>query len=192
MPGPKRRVEMTQQTLLETETTTAVGLLPRNQTLEHSEKQSAGDIAAALVDAAVHVGALVDGVCCRIGDWVDWQHYHPHPGMSVGNGGIKSTIVRLTLTEDVRNLRAGGYIEVRVMPEEKLIEADGGYYDAYDQPKTVIEGSLCWHELNPQRLGQVLMMMYGRIMREYVARARFGDSLAVSHGSGIAERLCSE
>ncbi len=183
---------MTQQTLLETETTTAVGQMPRNQTPEHRMKEAPGDIAAILVDAAVQVGALIDAGCCRIGEWVDWQHYHPHPGMSLGNGGNKATIVRLTLTEDERNLRAGGYIEVRVMPEEELIEADGGYYDAYDQPKTVVEGCLRWHEVNAQRLGQVLMMMYGRIMREYTARAKSGDSLEVSPGSGIAERLCSE
>ncbi len=187
---------MTQQALLETETTTAVSQLPRDQTLEQREKEAPGDIAAILVDAAVHVGALIDAVCCRVGDWVDLEHYHPHPRMSVGNRGDKATAVRLTLTEDERNLRTGGYIEVRVLPEEKVIEADGGYYDAYRQPRPVIEGCLRWQELNPQKLGQVLMMMYGRIMREYIAHARLEENLEVSSGSldrgGIADRLCSE
>jgi hypothetical protein len=187
---------VTQQTLIETETTAAVSQLPRDQTLEQREKDAPSDIAAVLVDAAVHVGALLDAVCCRVGDWVDLEHYHPHPGMSAGYRGNKASTVRLTLTEDERNLRAGGYIEVRVLPEEKVIEADGGYYDAYRQPRPVIEGSLGWQELNPQKLGQVLMMMYGRIMREYIAHARFEENLEVSSGSldrgGVAERLCSE
>ncbi|HWR70577.1 MAG TPA: hypothetical protein VN415_05925 [Dehalococcoidia bacterium] len=187
---------MTQQTLLEIETATAVSRLPRNQTLEQRDKEASGDIAAILVDAAVHVGALIDAFCCRVGDWVDLEHYHPHPGMSVGYRGNKATAVRLTLTEDERNLHTGGYIEVRVLPDEKVVEADGGYYDAYRQLRPVIEGSLGWHELNPQKLGQVLMMMYGRIMREYIAHARFEENLEVSSGSldrdGIAETLCRE
>ncbi len=158
---------MTEQTLLETDTAVAVSRLPRDQAPEHREGEVPGDMAAVLVDAAVQVGALIDAVCCRIGDWVDFEHYRPHPGIAVGSRGDKATIVRLKLTENERSLRAGGYIEVRVMPQEKVVEADGGYYDAYRQPRPVIEGSLGWHELNPQRLGQVLVMMYDRITRDY-------------------------
>jgi hypothetical protein len=187
---------MTQQTLLEIETATAVSHLPRNQPLEHREKEAPSDIAAILIDAAIHVGALIDAVCCRIGDWVDWQHYHPHPRMSDGNRGDQDATIRLALTETECGLRSGGYIEMRVVPEEKVVEADGGYYDAYHQPKIVIDGALRWHELNPERLGQVLMMMYGRIMREYMARARSEESLEASSRSldrgVISEILCSE
>ncbi len=187
---------MTQQTLLETETTTAVSQLPRKQTLEHCEKEALDDIAAILVDAAVHVGALIDAACCRFGDWVDLEHYHPHPRMSFSDRGNKATIVRLTLTENERSLRAGGYIEVRAMPDEKVIEADGGYYDAYRQPRPVIEGSLPWYEVNQQRLGQVLMLMHDRIVREYMARAGSEESLGASSRSlyrgSIAEMSCSE
>jgi len=189
-------LEMTQQTLLGAETATAVSQLARNQAPENRERGASGDIAAVLVDAAVHVGALIDAACSRLGDWVDLEHYHPHPGMSVVNREDKATIVRLTLREDERSLRAGGYIEVIAMPEKAVVEADGGYYDAYHQPKTVIEGCLGWHELSPQRLGQVLMIMHGKIMREYMARARFEESLEVSSGSpnrgGTAEMSCSE
>lgn len=158
---------MIQQTLLDADTAVTVGRLTRGQTPEHREGEVPGDMAAVLVDAAVQVGALIDAVCCRIGDWVDFEHYHLHPGMSVGSGGDKATVVRLQLTENERGLRAGGYIEVRVMPQEKVVEADGGYYDAYRQPRPVIEGSLGWHELNPQSLGQVLIMMFDRIIRDY-------------------------
>ena len=183
---------MTQQTLLVTETTAAVSQLRRDQTLAQREKDAIGDVAAVLVDAAVNVAALIDAICCRVGEWVDLEHYHPHPGMSTGNRGDKATTVRLTLTEDERNLRTGGYIQVRVLPEEKVIEADGGYYDAYHQPRPVIEGCLRWHELNPRRLGQVLMMMYDRIMREYTVRTRLEENLEASSGSldrgGVAER----
>ncbi len=170
---------MTQQTLLDTEATTAVSQLPRNQSSEHPEKDAPGYITAIVVDAAVQVGALIDAVCCRSGDWIDWQHYRPHPRMSIGNHGVQDAVVRLMLTADERGLRDGGYIEVRVMPEEMVIEADGGYYDAYHQPEMVIDGSLRWHELNPQRLAQVLMLMHNRIMREYVAGARSEESLQV-------------
>jgi hypothetical protein len=170
---------MTQQTLLETDTAVAVSRLPRDQTPEHREGEVPGDMAAVLVDAAVQVGALIDAVCCRISDWVDWQHYRPHPRMSIGNYGVQDAVVRLMLTADERGLRDGGYIEVRVMPEEKVVEADGGYYDAYHQPETVIDGSLRWHELNPEKLAQVLMLMHNRIMREYVVHERSEESLEV-------------
>jgi hypothetical protein len=187
---------MTQQALLGIETATAVRQLPRNQTLEHREKEAPGDIAAILVDAAVHVGALIDAVCCRFGDWVDLEHYHPHTRMSVGNRGDKATIVHLTLTENEQSLRAGGYIEVRAMPDKKVIEADGGYYDAYRQPRPVIEGSFPWYEVNQQRLGQVLMLMHDRIVREYMACARSEESLGASSRSldrgGIAEMSCGK
>ena len=158
---------MTRQTLLETDTAVAVSRWPRNQTPERREGEVPGDMAAVLVDAAVQVGALIDAVCCRIGDRVDFEHYRPHPGTAAGNRGDKATIVRLKLAENERGLPAGGYIEVRVMPQEMVVEADGGYYDAYRQPRPVIEGSLRGHELNPQRLGQVLIMMYDRIMRDH-------------------------
>ena len=185
---------MTQQTLSGTETATAVSQLARNQPPEDREKGAPGDIAAILFDAAVHVGALIDAACSRLGDWVDLEHYHPHPGMSVGNREDKATIVRLTLRENERSLRAGGYIEVRAMPQEKVVEADGGYYDAYRQLRPVIEGSLGWHELNPQRMGQVLMMMHNRIMREYMVRGRSEESQGVSSGSldqGGVQMSCS-
>jgi len=186
---------MTQQTLLDTEATTAVSQLPRNQSSEHREKDAPGDIAAIVVDAALQVGALIDAVCCRIGDWIDWQHYRPHPRMSIGNHGVQDAVVRLMLTADERGLRDGGYIEVRVMPEEMVIEADGGYYDDYHQPETVIDGSLRWHELNSQGLAQVLMLMHNRIMRECIAGARSGESLQVPSAGqdrrGEADMLCT-
>jgi len=178
---------MTQQTLLKIATATAVSQWPRNQSLEHREKEALGDIAAILIDAAIHVGALIDAVCCRIGDWVDWQHYHPHPRMSNGNCGDHDIIVRLALTEDERSLRAGGYIEMRVMPEEKVIEADGGYYDAYHQPNTVIDGALRWHELDPQRLGQVLMLMHSRIVREYMVHEKADDRLCLEQQGAVQD-----
>jgi hypothetical protein len=187
---------MTQQTLLDTETTTAVSQLARNQSSDHREKDASGDIAAIVVDAAVQVGALIDAVCCRIGDWIDWQRYRPHPRMSIGNHGVQDAVVRLMLAADERGLRDGGYIEVRVRPEEVVIEADGGYYDAYHQPETVIDGSLCWHELNHQRLAQVLMLMHNRVMREYTVHEWSEESLRVpSEGldrGSEANMLCSD
>jgi len=187
---------MTQQTLLEIETATTVSQLRRNQSSEHREKEAPSDITAILIDAAIHVGALIDAVCCRIGDWVDWQHYHPHPRMSDGTSGDQDATIRLALTETECGLRSGGYIEMRVMPEEKVVEADGGYYDAYHQPKIVIDGALRWHELNPERLGQVLMMMYGRIMREYMVHERSEGSPELPFPgldwAASADRLCNE
>ena len=187
---------MTQETLLETETPAAVSQLHLNQSLEHCEKKAPGDIAAILIDAAIQVGPLIDAACCRIGDWVDWQRYRPHPRMCDGSHGDKHIIICLALTEDERSLPAGGYIEMRVMPEQKAIEADGGYYDTYHQPKTVIDGAVRWHGLNPQKLGQILMLMHNRIMREYMVHERSGEGLKMPSLSLnrviVAESFCSE
>lgn len=187
---------MTQQTVLGIETATAVSQRPRNQSLGHHDKDAPSDIAAILIDAAVHVGALIDAVCCRIGAWVDWQHYRPHPSMSDGSRGDQDTIVRLTLMEDERSLRGGGYIEIHVMPQEEVIETDGGYYDAYHQPRPVIDGALGWHEVDPQRLGQVLLVMHNRIMREYMVHEWSEGSLELPF-SGLnraadEDSLCSQ
>ncbi len=187
---------MTQQTLLKTETAITVSQLPRDQPLGHCEKEALGDIAAILIDAAIHVGAFIDGVCCRFGDWVDLEHYHPHPRISDSGRGDHDTIVRLTLMEDERRLRGGGYIQMHVLPEAKVIEADGGYYDAYHQPRPVIDGALRWHEVDPQRLGQMLLVTHNRIMREYMVHEMSEEGLeapSLSLGRSIvAESLCGE
>ena len=64
---------MAQQALLEAEARTAARELSRGQTPEQREKEAPGDIAAILVDAAVHAGSLIDAVCCRVGDWLIWS-----------------------------------------------------------------------------------------------------------------------
>jgi hypothetical protein len=194
--APKRRVEMTQQALLGIETATTVSQWPRDLSSEPREKEEPGDIEAILIDAAIHVGSLIDAVCCRIGEWVDWQHYHPHPRLSDGGRGDQDTIVHLKLMEDERSLRGGGYIEIHVMPQEEVIETDGGYYDAYNQPRPVIDGAFRWHEVDTQRLGQVLLVMHNRIMREYMMHECSEGSPEVpspSLGRGIvAESLRGE
>jgi len=89
--------------------------------------------------------------------------------MSEGSHEDPGSIIRLELAENDHGLRAGGYIDICVLPEDRVIEADGGYYDNYRQPRPVIDGALRWHEVDPQRLGQVLLVMHNRIMREYMA-----------------------
>jgi len=79
---------MAQQALLEAEARTAARELSRGQTPEQREKEAPGDIAAILVDAAVHAGSLIDAVCCRVGDWLIWSTGQPHPRMSAGNRGV--------------------------------------------------------------------------------------------------------
>ena len=139
------------------------------------------NVQSILVDVALDVGALIDAVCCRCGDWVDWQHYRPLPGVSAGSHGDLGSIIHLALADDIFGLRTGGYIEMRVVPEEKLIEARGGYYDAFDQPKPVIDGSLRWHEVNHQNVGQALMIIHDRIFRAYLVREESDDRLCLEH-----------
>ncbi len=137
------------------------------------------NVQSILLDAALEVGALIDAVCCRCGDWVDWQHYRPLPGIWAGNHDGPGSSIRLSLAEDIFGLRAGGYIEMCVVSEERVIEACGGYYDAYDQPKPVIDGSLRWHEVNHQNVGQALLVMYDRIIRAYLVREESDDRLCL-------------
>ena len=154
----------------------------RQVQIEHvsdGDDREALNVQSILVDAALEVGALIDAVCCRCGDWVDWQHYRPHPGIRADKQTTSASIIRLALTEDVFGLRAGGYIEMRAVREERVIEACGGYYDAYDQPKPVIDGSLRWHEVNHQNVGQVLLLMYDRIFRAYMVCEEPDDRLCL-------------
>jgi len=144
------------------------------------------NVQSILVDVALDVGALIDAVCWRCGDWVDWQHYRPLPGVSAGSHGDPGSIIHLALAEDIFGLRAGGYIEVRVVREEKIIEACGGYYDAYDQPKPIIDGSLRWHEVNHQNVGQALILMHDRIIRAYMVREESDDRLCLGQW-GVVE-----
>jgi len=154
----------------------------RQSEMEHfpeSDDREALNVQSILVDAALEVGALIDAVCCRIGDWVDWQHYRPHPGIRADSQSTVAPIIRLALAEDVFGLRGCGYIEMCVVREERVIEACGGYYDAYDQPKPVIDGSLRWHEVNHQNVGQALLVMYDRIIRAYLVRDESDDRLCL-------------
>jgi len=144
------------------------------------------NVQSILVDAALDVGALIDAVCCRCGDWVDWQHYRPLPGISAGNHDGPGSIIRLALAEDIFGLRAGGYIEMCAMPEHRVVEVCGGYFDAYDQPKPVIDGSLRWHEVNHQNVGQALILMHGRIIRAYMVREESDDRLCLGQW-GVVE-----
>lgn len=171
---------MTQQMLTEIETATAASRWPRNLPVEHREKEVPDKIAAILVDTVIQVGPLIDAICCRVGDWVDWRHYRPLPGISGGSRDDPGLVIRLALSEDIFGLRYGGYIEVCVLSEEKIIKAYGGYYDAYDQPKPVIDGSLQWHVVTHDNVGQALLVMHDRIMRKHMVCEE-------SHG-----RLCLE
>ena len=144
------------------------------------------NVQSILLDAALEVGALIDAVCCRCGDWVDWQHYRPLPGIWAGNHDGPGSSIRLSLAEDIFGLRAGGYIEMCVMREERVIEVCGGYYDAYDQPRPVIDGSLRWHEVNHQNAGQALMLVHDRIIRAYMVREESDDRVCLGQW-GVVE-----
>ncbi|MDM7999564.1 MAG: hypothetical protein QUS33_06090 [Dehalococcoidia bacterium] len=130
-----------------------------------------------LNDVAIDVGALIDAVCCRCGDWVDWQHYRPLPGIRPNGSAASDYIIRLALLDDIFGLRSGGYMEMRASLEGRIIEIYGGYYDAYDEPEPVIDGSLRWDEVSHQRLGQVLLWMYDRIIQAHMAREMSEDTL---------------
>jgi hypothetical protein len=162
---------MTQQTLLAVQRTTEVEEKGTDQYSDCSERKALLNIQSILVDASLEVGALIDAVCCRCGEWVDLHYYQPHPGTRGDGHMAAASIIRLALAENDCGLRAGGYVEMYIPPEEKVVEADGGYYDEYHQPQQVIEGSMRWQDVNHQTVGQALLLMYDRIMREYMAGA---------------------
>lgn len=126
-------------------------------------------------EATIQVGALIEGVCCRSGDWVDWERYRPHFLLHFGPDEGQVSAVSLALPEDGRGLRAGGFIEMHLLPKERTVEANGGYYDEYRQPRLVIEGSLSWQELTYQHLGQTLLLMYHRILKACGERSAGSD-----------------
>lgn len=124
-----------------------------------------------LNDAAIHAGALIEGVCSRSGNWVDWERYRPHFIFCPGPDEGPVSDISLTLAGSERGLRAGGFIEMHVLPKQRRVEANGGYYDEYNQPRPVIEGSLNWRDLTDQSLGQTLLLMYDRIVKAYGERS---------------------
>jgi hypothetical protein len=144
--------------------------------VERDEREAMPKVEPILIDAALQVGALVDAVCCRCGDWVDRRHYRSHPEIRTDNRTAATSIIRLALAENDRGLRAGGYIDICVLPREGVVEANGGYYDPYHQPKPVIEGSLRRQDVSYQAVGQLLIQMFERIVRAYMACETSDDS----------------
>lgn len=129
-----------------------------------------GGVESMLGEAAVHAGALIDGVCCRFGDWVDWDRYRPLFSFRTGPDEGPVSAITLALAGNDHGLRAGGFIEMQVLPRQKRVEANGGYYDEYNQPRPVIEGSFGWQDLTQELLGQALLLMYDRIVKAYGER----------------------
>lgn len=126
------------------------------------------EVEARLLNAAVRVGPLINAVCSRYRDWIDLEHYRPRPRESAGLR--ERGLMNLTLSEDGGGLRDGGYIEIRILPDDQRVEADGGYFDAHHQPRQVIEGSVAWQELESGSLEQLIMLMHNRIVREYTSQ----------------------
>ncbi len=134
-----------------------------------------GKVESVLSETTIHVGALIDAVCSRFGDWIDWERYRPHLMFHPGPDQEPVSDISLALPGDEHGLRAGGFIEMHVLPKQERVEASGGYYDEYNQPTPVIEGSLSWQDLTYQRLGQTLLLMYDRIVRAYGERSARTD-----------------
>ncbi len=149
------------------ERTNVLGRSPPNRCLEPREEVTPGAVAAMVVDTAVNVAALINAVYWPQGEWADRENNRPQPWISVYDRGSQYAVVRLILTGDEGSLRGGGYIEVRVMLEEKVVAADAAYFDVYRQPKGVISACLDWQELDPHSLGQLLVSMYDRLIMEY-------------------------
>lgn len=168
---------MTLQTHPAMEKSSEVNLSAEHRYPEPHERDALQTVKSTLVDAVLDVGALIDAVLCRCGDWVDWQHYRPLPGIREDNSAAADFIIRLALGDDIFGLRCGGYIEMRAAREERTIEICGGYYDAYDQPEPVINGSLRWDEVNHQEVGQMLLLIHERVMRAHILRETSDDSL---------------
>src|SRR5512136_2917566 len=112
---------MSQPTLLDIKTANKAQQPPASQPLERDERETMPKIESILLDAALEVAALIDAVCCRCGDWFDWQYYRPLPGIGPNNRTAPDSVIRLALLEDIFGLRCGGYIEMCAAYEERVI-----------------------------------------------------------------------
>lgn len=146
-----------------------------DQYLEMDLDLALGNAKSVVLDAAIDVAALIDAVCCQVGERVDRDPYEPNPEMTAGGREESGALLRLALARGDHGLRAGGYIEVRVLPEKRLVEADGGYYDKHYQPQRIIHGSLHWREVSHESVGQALLLAYDRVVRAYMVREEPGD-----------------
>ncbi len=118
-----------------------------------------GDVAldrvkSILFDVSINIAALIDAVCCC-----------PHFASPADPDEGPISAISLALAADDRGLHARGFIDMRVLPRERTVEFNGGYFDEYHQPRPVIDGSLSWQEVTQQRLGQTLLLMYASIMQ---------------------------
>lgn len=151
---------------------------------EHDQDLAMRNVKSIVLDAVLDVAALIDAVCCRIGDWVDRDRCRLHPDVSKVIREDPGPIVRLALAKGEHALPDGGYIEVRILPQEELVEADGGYYDEHNQPQRVIQVSLRWNEVNHKSLGQALLLIYDRIIRAYIVGEIPGDRSCLRQPTG--------
>ncbi len=124
------------------------------------------NLRAILIDTAVQVGALIDGTCIDVRRKTRKKTL-PVTTPTRVDRDIEMETVHLALTKNDRGLHAGGYIEMRVFSQERMIKANGGYYDDSRHARPVCEGALSLNELDHQKLGQILMLIHNRVMREY-------------------------
>lgn len=134
--------------------------------LEDRERQVVDNVKAIMADVAVQVGALIDGVGCKFAQIVDWQYYPPSTA-SASRSNSNDEMICFAITENEKGLHSGGYIELSLPPGEEVLRAKGGYYDTCYQPTAVYEKSLPLRRLDRQKLGQALMEVYDRVIREY-------------------------
>ncbi len=136
--------------------------------LEHHQEHALDDIRAILIDTAVQVGALIDGTFVDPRKKMRRRSFSPPATLThnFDRKGEEETLY-LALTKSNRGLHTGGYIELHLLSEKRVIKANGGYYDAWRHPRPVCEKSLSLHELDHQKLGQILVMIHNRVLREY-------------------------
>ncbi|MBN2099642.1 MAG: hypothetical protein JW753_08610 [Dehalococcoidia bacterium] len=123
-----------------------------------SSAGSGGDSGATPVDLVRVIKSTCRGFA-RAADWRQISHAAPRSG----DCGTEGPATGYRLSEDHEGLHSGRYISVTVMRGANSVAIEGGYHDAYRQPRTVRKESVPLEEVTAQALGSLLMEMHDRL-----------------------------
>jgi hypothetical protein len=114
------------------------------------------DVAFNLDQAAKCVKAVSD-----FAEVIDWRCEIP----SADSPGYEG-IIRMTLSENDEALHSGSYVRFNILPKERSMRMQGGYYDAFHQPTMLCETFLPLGNGTPQELESSLNSMC-QILEKY-------------------------
>jgi hypothetical protein len=111
---------------------------------------------------ATDLDRAIRSTCRGFARAADWRQIS-HVASRSGDCGIEGPATGYRLSEDHEGLHSGRYISVTVTRGANAVAMNGGYYDAYHQPRTVCRESVPLEEVTAQALGSLLMEMHDRL-----------------------------